>query len=225
MNEKNHSLNHNLSLLDKVIMHVDLARKTLLVKPKTHVRDYPVSTKFASTKQDAQLSEQEKKHAASLMRVNHTGEVCAQALYQGQAITARSQDTVEKMQEAAHEELDHLAWCNQRLAELDSHASYLNFLWYMGALSIGITAGVIGDKWSLGFLAETEEQVVHHLESHLDKLPEQDINSREVIKQMRDDEAKHRDMALDNGAAELPGVIKKLMKFSSGIMTKISYRV
>lgn len=215
--------NRKFSVLDKFITHIDLARKTLLVKPTTHVRDYPVSNKKSS--QDTELSEQEKKHSAGLMRVNHTGEVCAQALYQGQAITARSQKTAEKMQEAAHEELDHLAWCNQRLNELDSHPSYLNLLWYTGALSVGITAGLIGDKWNLGFLAETEEQVVQHLESHLEKLPEQDIKSREVVKQMRDDEAKHRDMAIDHGAAELPNVIKKLMKFSSGIMTKLAYRV
>lgn len=208
------------SKLDKFIMHIDLARKTLAVKPTAHVRDYPVQTK-----QNIELSEQDKKLAASLMRVNHTGEVCAQALYQGQAITARSEKTTEQMQIAAHEELDHLAWCNQRLAELDSRSSYLNVFWYMGALSIGITAGMIGDKWNLGFLAETEEQVVQHLESHLEQLPEHDIQSREVIKQMRDDEAKHRDMALDNGAAELPTIIKKLMKFSSSIMTKISYKI
>lgn len=212
--------NIQYSFFDKAIMHLDLARKTLLLKPKIHERDYP-----AKAKSDIELSEQDRKHVAGLMRVNHTGEVCAQALYQGQAITARSQETVLKMQEAAHEELDHLAWCNQRLAELGSHASYLNFFWYAGALSIGITAGLIGDKWNLGFLAETEEQVVQHLESHLEKLPEKDTISRDVVKQMRDDEAKHRDMAKDHGAAELPNVIKKLMKFSSGIMTRLAYRI
>ena len=211
------------SFIDKAIMHFDLARKTLLVKPTTHVRDYPVSNIIL--KQDTELSEKERKHAAGLMRVNHAGEVCAQALYQGQAMTARSQKMAEKMQEAAHEELDHLAWCNQRLVELDSYTSYLNVLWYMGALSIGVAAGLVGDKWNLGFLAETEEQVVQHLDSHLEKLPEQDIKSREVIQQMRDDEAKHRDMAIDQGAAELPTIIKKLMSLSSGIMTRLSYKL
>ena len=150
---------------------------------------------------------------------------CKQALYQGQAITARSKNTVSKMQEAAYEELDHLAWCNQRLSELDCRSSYLDPLWYAGALSLGITAGLIGDKWSLGFLAETEQQVVDHLDSHLGKLPDEDHKSRSIVKKMSDDEAAHRDMANDAGANVLPGVIKKLMKMSAKVMTKVSYKL
>lgn len=213
-------MTRKISLMDKFLMHADLARKTLSVKPRDHVRENP-----AKDIDESELTAAEKKHAAGLMRVNHTGEVCAQALYQGQAITARSKSTMDKMQEAAHEELDHLAWCNQRLSELDSRSSYLDPLWYAGALSIGITAGLIGDKWSLGFLAETEQQVVDHLDSHLGKLPDGDHKSRTIVKKMSDDEAAHRDMANDAGARVLPGVIKKLMKMSAKVMTKVSYKL
>lgn len=210
-------MSRHFSVFDNVFNHLDLARKTLFVQPKEHQRRYPAS------KNTRDLSAEEKKHSAGLMRVNHAGEVCAQALYQGQAITARSKQIREKMQHAADEELDHLAWCNQRLAELGSHASYLNVLWYLGALSLGIAAGCIGDKWNLGFLAETEEQVVRHLESHLGQLSENDNESREIVAQMCEDEARHRDMALEAGAVDLPRVIKKLMTISSKIMTKTAY--
>lgn len=213
-------MSRKLSFVDKFLMHADLARKTLSVKPRDHVRENP-----AKDIDESELSPSEKKHAAGLMRVNHTGEVCAQALYQGQAMTARSTNTASKMQEAAHEELDHLAWCNQRLSELDSRSSYLDPLWYAGALSIGITAGLIGDKWSLGFLAETEQQVVEHLDSHLGKLPEGDSKSRAIVKKMSDDEAVHRDMANDAGAHVLPIVVKKLMKMSAKVMTTLSYKL
>ena len=211
-------MSRHFSLLDDFLIHVDLARKTLCVQPKDHQRSYPAKNTVENN-----LSEQEKKHSAGLMRVNHSGEVCAQALYQGQALTARSYFVKEKMQEAADEELDHLAWCNQRLYELNSHTSYLNFIWYCGALSIGLVAGIIGDRWSLGFLAETEEQVVKHLESHLGILPQDDEKSRIIVEQMRDDESQHRDMAFEAGAASLPQFIKKLMAISSKIMTQIAY--
>lgn len=212
-------MKRDYSFLDKILNHVDLARKTLLIQPKHHQRSYPPSMLTEN------LSQEDKKHSAALMRVNHSGEVCAQALYQGQAITARSAEVRQKMQEAADEELDHLAWCNQRLSNLNSHASYLNIFWYLGALSIGIVAGCIGDKWSLGFLSETERQVVSHLDSHLKKISDEDMESRLIIEQMREDEAKHRDMAQEAGAANLPKWVQSLMSASSKIMTKIAYYI
>jgi len=170
---------------------------------------------------DAQL----KNTAAALMRVNHVGEVCAQALYQGQALTSRSAEVREKMQHAANEEIDHLNWCYQRLEELDSHTSYLNPFWYFGSFALGLGAGVAGDKWSLGFLAETERQVVEHLESHLERLPEEDTVSRAVVKQMALDEAEHAEMAVENGAAELPQPVKDLMRLTARFMTSLSERI
>lgn len=213
-------MHHHFSFIDHCLNHLDLARKTLLVQPRMHQRFCPTS----NIEQDI-LSDEERRHAAGLMRVNHAGEVCAQALYQGQSITARSNDVRDKMQQAADEELDHLAWCNQRLYELNSHTSYLNLVWYCGALSIGFIAGMIGDRWSLGFLAETEEQVVRHLDSHLGTLPQEDEKSRVIVEQMREDESKHRDMAFEAGAANLPEFIKTMMVMSSKIMTQIAYYI
>jgi len=163
--------------------------------------------------------------SASLMRVNHVGEVCAQALYQGQALTSRSVEVREKMNEAAEEEIDHLNWCFRRIEQLDSHTSYLNPIWYLGSFALGLGAGLAGDKWSLGFLAETERQVVEHLESHLDRLPEEDTVSRAIVAQMAEDEAKHAEMAMRNGAAELPEFIKRAMKATARIMTQLSERI
>jgi 3-demethoxyubiquinol 3-hydroxylase len=210
----------HFSFTDQCINHIDMAVTTLLHKPQHHERHNP-----ADGITENALSTYEQKHAASLMRVNHVGEVCAQALYQGQAITARSQRTADEMQHAANEELDHLAWCTSRIHQLNSHTSYLNGLWYLGALSLGLTAGAFGDAWSLGFLAETEQQVVNHLESHVDKLPQQDAKSLAIITQMRDDEAKHRDMARDHGAKPLPRPIKKIMAGCAKIMTRVAYYV
>lgn len=166
----------------------------------------------------------EKKHSAGLMRVNHTGEVCAQALYKGQAMTARSETIREQMQHSAREEEDHLAWCQQRLNELNSHTSYLNPLWYGGSLALGVVAGLAGDKWSLGFVAETERQVTKHLEEHLEQLPADDLESRRIVTQMRIDEQKHAHIACEAGAAELPQPIKLGMRLMSKIMTTITYR-
>ena len=166
-----------------------------------------------------------KDKASSLMRVNHVGEVCAQALYQGQALTSRSEQVKAKMQEAADEEIDHLNWCYQRIEQLDGHTSYMNPFWYAGAFAIGVGAGLAGDKWSLGFLAETERQVVDHLESHLDRLPENDTVSRAIVEQMIIDEGEHAQMAVDNGAAELPNAVKSLMRLSAKVMTSISERI
>lgn len=172
---------------------------------------------------EASLSEQERKHAASLMRINHAGEVCAQALYHGQGVVSKSLDVQEKLQHAAVEEGDHLAWCKQRLDELGSHPSYLTPLWYMGSFCIGIAAGVLGDDWSLGFLAETERQVIKHLAGHQDSLPAQDQRSQAILQKMEADEARHRDDAVTLGAKELPMPVKKVMGLTSKVMVKTAY--
>ena len=171
------------------------------------------------------LSDKERKHAAGLMRINHVGEVCAQALYQGQALTALSDKVKQKMQECALEEVDHLAWCDDRIHELNSHTSYLNPAWYLGSLTLGIAAGLAGDKWNLGFVEETENQVVKHLDSHFEKLPKNDKKSLAIIEQMRIDEAKHAKTAKQQGAAELPYIIRQFMQFSSKIMTTTAYHI
>jgi len=173
--------------------------------------------------EDAELSHEERAVAAGCMRVNHAGEVCAQALYQGQAMTARLETVRDAMDQAAAEENDHLAWCQQRLGELGSHTSYLNPLWYGGSFLIGAAAGTIGDKWSLGFVAETERQVVRHLEGHLQRLPQQDQKSRAILEQMKIDESKHATTALEAGGAELPPPVKRFMSLTSIIMTRTAY--
>lgn len=165
------------------------------------------------------------KHIAGLMRINHTGEVCAQALYQGQALTAKLPGVRDKMQQAANEEVDHLAWCQQRLNELDSSTSVLNPLFYAASFGIGAAAGIAGDKWSLGFVAETEKQVCRHLQSHLEQIPIQDKKSRAILDQMNEDEAKHATDALAAGGAELPPPIKAAMTLMSKVMTKTTYRI
>ena len=161
--------------------------------------------------------------AAALMRVNHTGEVCAQALYQGQAATARDSSARAALEQAAREETDHLAWTERRVAELGGQKSLLNPLWYAGSFAIGAAAGLLGDKWSLGFLAETERQVVRHLEGHMQRLPQADRKSRVIVEQMREDEARHATTALRHGGAELPGPVKAAMRLSSRLMTGTAY--
>jgi ubiquinone biosynthesis monooxygenase Coq7 len=175
--------------------------------------------------EDAELSHGERSVAAGCMRVNHAGEVCAQALYQGQAMTARLDEVRGAMEQAAEEENDHLAWCQQRLSELGSHTSYLNPLWYGGSFLIGAAAGAVGDKWSLGFVAETERQVVRHLDGHLQRLPQHDQKSRAILEQMKIDEAKHATTALEAGGAELPPPVKRLMRLTSKVMTSIAFRI
>jgi ubiquinone biosynthesis monooxygenase Coq7 len=159
------------------------------------------------------------------MRVNHSGEVCAQALYQGQAMTARRNEVRDQMQQAAMEENDHLLWCRQRLDELGGHTSLFNPLWYTGSLLIGAATGLLGDKWSLGFLAETEHQVVNHLLSHLDRLPKADAKSSAILTQMKEDEARHKASALQSGGSALPGPAKKIMTLMSRVMTLTAYRI
>ncbi len=205
--------------MDRFIVEFDKALRTVFA-PARSVRPHPDAQQT-----EADLTAADKQHAAGLMRVNHCGEVCAQALYQGQALTARDPATRAALQEAAHEETEHLAWTEQRLQELGSHKSVLNPLWYVGSLAIGVSAGLVGDKWNLGFLAETERQVGAHLQSHLSQLPDHDAKSRAIVEQMRIDEASHAETATQLGGVELPKPLKDLMQLSSKVMTTLSYRI
>ncbi len=171
------------------------------------------------------LSPNMQRHVAGLMRVNHCGEVCAQALYKGQALTAKSDAVRDAMQQAASEEEDHLHWCEQRLAELDSQPSYLNPLWYGLSFSMGALAGAISDKLSLGFVAATEQQVCKHLKEHYDQIPEEDEKSRAILAQMISDEDRHAQQALNEGGIPFPGAVKQGMTLLSKIMTETSYRI
>ncbi len=199
---------------DRFIIQLDNTLRTFAGSGITTARDYP-----AENIEDATFDKSESKHIAGLMRVNHSGEVSAQALYQGQSITAKDPVIRQKLQQAAIEENDHLKWTRLRLQELGNHTSFLNPIWYTGSFAIGAFVGALGDKWSLGFLAETEHQVVKHLQSHLDQLPENDSRSRAILQQMEVDEFKHATTAIDNGAAELPFPVKKLMAAMSKVMT------
>lgn len=210
----------NYSPFDQFVMQVDNTLRTFAGTGTTTTRSYP-----AKSIDEVELQEKERKHSAGLMRVNHSGEVSAQALYQGQVITAKDPLIREKLQQAAIEENDHLKWTHTRLQELGSHTSIVNPLWYTGSLTLGAFAGALGDKWSLGFLAETEHQVVRHLDSHLDRLPGGDARSRAIIEQMKVDELKHATTAIENGAEELPFVVRKLMAAMSKIMTVTSYYI
>lgn len=169
--------------------------------------------------------EEARRHAAGLMRVNHTGEICAQALYSGQSLFARDPQVREALRTAASEERDHLDWCRRRLRELDSRPSLLDPLWYAGSLALGAASGLAGDRWSMGFLAETEAQVERHLEGHLDTLPAEDGRSRAVVEQMREDEARHGAMGRSLGAAELPWLVKRAMQATARVMTRTAYWV
>ena len=173
----------------------------------------------------ADLPAEAKREAARLMRVNHAGEVCAQALYQGQALTARNSDVRSELQRASDEERDHLAWCEQRLDELGGSKSVLNPFWYGASFAMGAASGLLGDRWNLAFLAETERQVEGHLKGHLDRLPQDDQRSRAIIEQMKADEAGHAQTAVRHGAAEMPAPLKAAMKFTSKLMTATAYWV
>ena len=179
----------------------------------------------AEQKAEAPLDDKERAHAAALMRVNHVGEVCAQALYQGQALTARNAQARQALEQAAREEEDHLAWSAARIRELGGRPSLLNPVWYAGSLAIGAVAGALGDRWNLAFLAETEQQVEEHLTGHLEALPAKDERTRAVVEEMRRDEARHRASALRLGAAELPAPAKAAMRLASKVMTTVAYRV
>lgn len=205
--------------LDKFITGFDKGLRTLFAPAQT-LRPMP-----GDRLSDEALDETQRRASASLMRVNHSGEVCAQALYQGQALTAREPSAKQALAQAAQEETEHLAWTERRIAELGGSKSVLNPLFYAGSFAIGALSGLLGDKWNLGFLAETERQVVHHLEGHLERLPVEDQKSRAIIEQMRDDEARHATSALEHGAAEMPAPVKAAMKASSKMMTETAYWV
>lgn len=209
-----------LTPIDRLLSGVTDALRTVAVPAARSARENP-----AAGIKDTDLDERAKTHAAGLMRVNHAGEIAAQGLYQGHAAAARDAAISEQMQHAADEEYDHLAWCEQRLTELDAEPSKLSPLWYAGSFAMGSASGLFGDKWSLGFIAETERQVCDHLTSHLQRLPEEDARSRAIVRQMRDEEQQHGENAIDAGAAELPRPIRKLMQLTSRIMTSTAYRI
>jgi ubiquinone biosynthesis monooxygenase Coq7 len=209
-----------LSPADQLISRLDNALRTLT--PGSTRAHRQVAT---SSNRDSGLSPQDNQHIAGLMRINHTGEVCAQALYQGQATTAALPHVRQAMEDAAREEEDHLAWCEQRISELGSVPSRLNPLFYAMSFGIGALAGIAGDRWSLGFVSETEHQVVRHLESHLAQIPSADEQTRHILAQMRDDELKHATTAEQAGGAELPPPVKALMTFMSRVMTFSTYRI
>jgi ubiquinone biosynthesis monooxygenase Coq7 len=200
---------------DRMLIGVDIALRTLFGKPQVTERGNP-----ADSIDEAQMSDDERDLAARLMRINHTGEVCAQSLYQGQALTAKLPDVRDSMERAAQEENDHLAWCETRLKELDNRKSLLNPFWYAGSLLIGAAAGLAGDKWSLGFVAETEHQVEAHLNDHMSRIPAQDQKSLAIIEQMKEDEIHHATVALEAGGADLPAPVRLAMKLTSKVMTK-----
>ena len=204
---------------DRVIGAFDQALRSVVPNTIQAERQLP-NTQSASV-----LNVREARHVAGLMRVNHSGEVAAQGLYQGQALTAKLPHVRVAMQQAAREEQDHLAWCETRLKELDSHTSLLNPLWYVMSFSIGAIAGLAGDQYSLGFVAETERQVGAHLDEHLDALPESDDRTRGILQQMHSDEQHHREQAIEAGAEELPKSVKALMKIVSKVMTTSSYHI
>jgi ubiquinone biosynthesis monooxygenase Coq7 len=209
-----------LSLLDKLIGEADSVMKTITSRGNHASRPSPAQGHLES-----ELSEPARKHVAGLMRVNHTGEVCAQALYQGQALTAKLPTVRDEMQQAALEEVDHLVWCEERLRELGSRASYLNPAWYGMSFALGAIAGAIGDKVSLGFVAATEEQVCGHLRDHLKQLPDEDRKSSLILQQMLQDEQRHGDNALEAGGMDFPRPIKEAMSALSLLMTRTSYRI
>lgn len=214
-------MSRHLSLIDNFIINADRALRTLTAgSDMTCERPSP-----ARPLNEAELSESERKRAAALMRVNHTGEVCAQALYQGQALTAKLPQVRSEMEHAAEEEIDHLVWCQERIDSLGSHTSYLNPVWYGLSFAIGAGAGLVSDKVSLGFVAATEDQVCKHLQSHLEQLPTTDLRSRAVVEQMLEDEARHADMALSAGGYNFPTPVKGVMTLVSKAMTKTSYYI
>jgi ubiquinone biosynthesis monooxygenase Coq7 len=212
----------NYSLIDQLCFKADKLLKTLggHVSPTGHSRPNP-----AEAIPESALDTAQKKHISGLMRVNYAGEVCAQALYQGQAFTARNPELKEKLTQSGLEEEDHLRWCQSRIHELGSHVSYLNPLWYAGSFGLGVIAGLCGDKWNLGFLEETEKQVTTHLDDHLTKIPSSDLRTKTILEKMRDEEAEHAKLAHNIGAAELPEPVKSSMSFVSKLMTSVAYWV
>ena len=212
-------MSRQLSQVDQWVLAVDTAIRSVCVP---HHRQSARQNPAEGITEPAMLAD-EKRHVAGLMRVNHSGEVCAQALYQGQALTAKLPMVKDKMRAAAEEEVDHLAWCEARLRDLDSSTALMNPLWYGGSFLLGLLAGLAGDQWSLGFVAETERQVTEHLKQHIRNLPKQDVKTRAILAQMQEDESQHAKMAQRAGAAELPWIIKQAMRLTAKLMTKTSY--
>ncbi|MDX8394066.1 MAG: 2-polyprenyl-3-methyl-6-methoxy-1,4-benzoquinone monooxygenase [Mariprofundales bacterium] len=212
-------MQRNFSFADRILCELDHALNSVFCRQHSS-RPYP-----AEDDSDTELSQQEKQTAASMMRVNHAGEICAQALYQGQSLTARQAELAIKLHQASIEEADHLNWCRQRLHELDAQPSKLDPLWYLGSFSLGILVGLAGDRWNLGFLAETEYQVTRHLDGHLSRLSKKDIRSRNIIEQMRQDELGHAFLAENLGATPLPPPVKIGMRFTAKIMTTLASKV
>ncbi|MEQ8315370.1 MAG: 2-polyprenyl-3-methyl-6-methoxy-1,4-benzoquinone monooxygenase [Gammaproteobacteria bacterium] len=209
-----------LTMIDQALLQIDQALRTCVPGASQANRETP-----AKDVAEPELNDTDRKHAAGLMRINHTGEVCAQALYAGQAATAKLGEVRAAMEEAAAEEVDHLAWCEQRLTELDSRPSLLNPLFYGMSFGMGALAGLAGDKWSLGFVAETEKQVCEHLEDHLQKLPQQDERSKAVLDQMISDEKQHGEAAQQAGGVPLPSPVRSLMSAVSQVMKQTTYRI
>ena len=209
----------NLTTTDHVIAQLDQLLRTSFA-PAPPLENYPAE----EVEDKRELNEDERRHAAGLMRINHTGEVCAQALYFGQAAVARNPDTRAHLLHAADEEGDHLSWCQQRLDELEDRPSVLNPVWYIGSFTIGAGAGLAGDEWSFGFVTETERQVEAHLHDHLEQLPGPDQRSRAIIRQMAADEARHGQEAMDAGGRELPDTLKGLMRMTANVMKAVAYR-
>jgi len=211
---------NSLNFLDRCLVQFDQALRTCVPGSSHGDRRSP-----AESMAESELTDSQRKHAGGLMRINHTGEVCAQALYAGQALTARLGEVRQSMEAAAAEEVDHLNWCEQRLDQLDTHPSVLNPVWYSLSFGLGAAAGLAGDKWSLGFVAETEEQVCRHLEDHLSQLPVTDERSRVILKQMISDEKAHGESARDAGGAELPAPVRGAMLVLSKAMKMTTYRL
>ncbi len=212
MNERDYSP------ADRLLVNLDQAIRTVFGKPLTTGRPNP-----AEGIAESELDDRERKHTARLMRINHTGEVCAQALYQGQALTARLPEVQQAMARSAQEENDHLDWCEKRIGELGDRKSLLNPLWYAGSFAIGALAGIAGDKWSLGFVVETERQVESHLDDHLNEVPANDARTRAILERMKEDEIHHADVARAAGGAPLPAPIRLAMRLTSKVMTRSVY--
>lgn len=207
-----------LSPLDLLIVNFDQGLRTVFGQPPTTMRPHP-----SESVTDVELTASEKRLSSRLMRVNHAGEVATQALYQGQALTARTEEVYANLRQSAQEENDHLVWCKERIQELGGHVSLLNPLWYTGSLTIGTLAGIAGDKWSLGFVAETEHQVVAHLERYIHWLPVRDQKSRAILQQMQIDEERHATVALETGGVALPPPVRWLMKQTANVMTRVAF--
>ncbi len=214
------SMHKHFSTTDRVVIAVDKIIASLLQPAETAARTYP-----AQNMDEGILAAHQKKVSAGLMRVNHAGEISAQALYKAQMVASKNTRMRAIMRRAANEEIDHLHWCRRRLTELEARSSLFDPFWFCGSFAIGLLAGSAGDRWSLGFLAETERQVVKHLDSHLCRLPQSDGRSRAIIKQMKQDEAEHATTAIHAGANELPKPIKAAMRYCSQVMTTIAYRI